>query len=63
MSSHRTMSKTLKARDHHGADSLDITIPVDAVREYDINQGDVFELETEEQDGDVVLRYRRVYES
>ncbi|ERG94794.1 hypothetical protein [Haloquadratum walsbyi] len=57
------MSKTLKTRDHHGADSLDIIIPVDAVREYDINQGDVFELEAEEQDGDVILRYRRVYES
>lgn len=57
------MSKTLKARDHHGADSLDVTIPVDAVREFSINQGDVFELEAEEQDGDLVLRYRRVYES
>ena len=57
------MSKTLKARDHHGADSLDVTIPVDAVREFSINQGDVFEFEAEEQDGDLILKYRRVYES
>jgi len=57
------MAPTFKARDHYGADSLDITIPVEAVREHDINPGDVFELEYEEDDGDVVLRYRRVYES
>ena len=57
------MASTFKARDHHGADSLDITIPVEAVREHDLNPGDVFELTYEKEDGDVILRYRRVYES
>ena len=57
------MMATFKARDHYGADSLDITIPVEAVREHDINPGDVFELEYEEDDGDVLCSYRRVYKS
>jgi len=57
------MSKTLKARDHHGADSLDITIPVNAVREYDINQGDIFEFEITSEGDELVLKYKRVYQS
>jgi len=58
------MTKTVKAREHHGADSLDITIPVDVVREHDVSKGDIFEVEVEEgEDGEVVLKYRRVYKS
>jgi len=57
------MTQTVKAREHHGANSLDLTLPVEVVREYDVTPGDVFEIEFTEEDGDVVLKYRRVYES
>lgn len=56
-----SMSKTVKARKHHGADSLDITVPVEIVREHDITEGDVFEIEVKEEEGKVTLKYKRVY--
>jgi hypothetical protein len=53
------MKKTVKARKHHGA-SLDLTIPAEVMREYNISEGDIFELIiTEEKEP--VLSYRRVY--
>jgi len=57
------MAKTVKARIHHGADSLDITIPVEIVREHDINEGDIFKIKVNEKDENLVLSYERVYES
>ena len=57
------MAQTVKTREHHGADSFDLTVPVDVVREHEINKGDIFEVKAEVDDGDVVLTYRRVYES
>jgi len=56
------MGKTVKAREHHGANSLDLTIPSDVVREYKVSPGDVFEIE-HEGDNEVVLKFRRVYKS
>ena len=61
--SQTSMTQTVKAREHHGANSLDLTLPVEVVREYNVTPGDVFEIEFTEEDGDVVLQYRRVYES
>jgi bifunctional DNA-binding transcriptional regulator/antitoxin component of YhaV-PrlF toxin-antitoxin module len=46
------MPQTVKAREHHGADSLDLTIPTEIVREYNLSPGDVLEVSTKEgQDG------------
>lgn len=56
------MTNTVKAREHHGADSLDITIPTELVRELDISAGDIFEVE-HDRDGNIVLKYKRVYQS
>lgn len=54
---------TVKAREHHGASSLDLTIPAELKEEYDIAVGDVFQIETEENDeSELVLKYTRVYE-
>ena len=57
------MKTTVKARVHYGADSLDLTIPVEIIRKYDIEAGDVFELTIEEKrtNDETVLSYRRVY--
>jgi len=56
------MGKTVKARIHHGADSLDLTIPADMVRELDVNSGDIFEIEISE-NSPLEITYKRVYES
>lgn len=55
--------KTVKARIHHGAESLNLTIPADVVRENEINEGDVFEIEVAEKEGNTIIKYHRVYES
>ena len=55
------MRKTVKAREHHGADSLNLTIPADIRREYHIEPGDIFEIIVEETGDELSLRYRRVY--
>lgn len=56
------MAKTVKARVHHGADSLDLTIPVDVVREFNVNDGDIFEIDVSEDDS-LEITYERVYKS
>ena len=54
--------RTIKAREHHGANSLDLTIPADVCKECDLRPGDVFAVTADCADEDeVVLRYRRVY--
>jgi len=56
--------KTVKARIHHGSDSLDLTLPTDFKREYSVNAGDIFEVRAvENQDGGIEFRYKRVYSS
>ena len=55
------MTDTVKAREHYGANSLDITIPSEEVRNYNINPGDIFEFKIESEDGELVLTYERVY--
>jgi len=56
------MKKTVKSREHHGADSLDLTIPTKIVKEYDINPGDIFEITEYKDDDTLVLKYKRIYE-
>ena len=57
------MSKTVKARVHHGADSLDLTIPAEVVRDYNVNSGDVFEISIRDGDNELEIEYKRVYRS
>lgn len=57
------MGKTVKAREHHGANSLDLTIPSEVVREYDVKPGDIFEIEVKSEDNRLILNYERVYQS
>lgn len=52
---------TVKARVHHGSNSLDLTIPSDIVAAKTINPGDVFRLVAKEEKGNLVLVYERVY--
>lgn len=57
------MSDTLKARERHGADSLDLTIPTKIVRELGVSEGDVFKLDVEKDSEEIKLIYKRIYKS
>lgn len=55
--------KTVKVRGRNGTATMDITVPAAVSRAYDIEQGDVFAIETETDDeGRLVLKYTRVYD-
>ena len=59
------MSKThvVKARRHYGSESLNLTIPAEVRRELDINVGDVFVVEHEQEGDTLILKYRRILKS
>jgi len=56
------MAKTVKARAHPGANSLNLTIPAEIVRIYNLKAGDIFELTVDAKE-QFILSYRRVYSS
>ena len=53
---------TVKARQHHGAKSLDITIPVAICSEYKIQEGDVFTIDIYRENDMIKILYSRIYE-
>jgi hypothetical protein len=53
--------KIVKARLHHGSNSLDLTIPSEIVMNFKINPGDVFRVVAKMDRDAVVLQYERVY--
>jgi hypothetical protein len=54
--------KTVKVRGREGTATMDLSIPASISREYDVEQGDVFTIESEtDDDGQLVLHYTRVY--
>jgi bifunctional DNA-binding transcriptional regulator/antitoxin component of YhaV-PrlF toxin-antitoxin module len=57
------MAKTVKAREHYGADSLDLTIPTSVVEEHDLSPGDIFEITVEEEGEDIAISYKLVHRS
>lgn len=55
--------KTVKARGRRGTATMDLSIPAEVSREYDIDAGDVFAVEVATDDDDQpVIRYTRVYD-
>jgi hypothetical protein len=54
---------TVKARAHHGTDSLDLTIPTQVCKENKINEGDVFSLDVVNEGKSTVLKYTRIFEN
>ena len=55
-----TSHRTVKARAHHGATSLDLTLPADLCRALDVRPGDVFAVDARDDGGRVVITYVRV---
>lgn len=52
---------TVKTRAHHGAKSLDLTIPVSLCEEFKINEGDIFIVEVRQNNKDFELVYKRIF--
>jgi len=54
---------TVKARVHYGSKSLDLTIPANLVKKYNIKPGDIFKVNIEEKPEVVVISYSRIFEN
>lgn len=53
---------TVQARERPGSGSRELTIPAEYRDEFDVQQGDVFQVEAnEDENGDLVIKYTRVY--
>lgn len=53
--------QTVRARKRQGSNSLDLTIPSRVCKNYEVKQGDIFEIDALLDKGDIRLTYRRVY--
>jgi hypothetical protein len=54
--------ETVKARGRQQSSSLDLTLLAEISDEYEVRQGDIFSVETEEDDkGRLVVKYTRVF--
>ena len=57
----------IKAREHYGSKSLDLTLPASICKKHGIVQGDTFAVEVEEEkiqgSEKLVIKYIRIYSS
>lgn len=51
----------VKARAHHGAPSLDLTIPAELRKALGLEPGDIFVVSGSKKDGKIVVSYTRIY--
>jgi len=52
---------TVKAREHQGTKSLDLTIPAKIVKDANISQGDIFKITLVKEKDKLSIKYVRVY--
>lgn len=55
--------QTVKARERHGSNSLDLTLPANIVKNYSLNKGDIFKVELINNDDELKLIYTLVYKN
>jgi len=54
-------AQVVRARKHQGSSSLDLTIPSKICESYDVQQGDLFEVDALVDKGEIRLLYKRIY--
>lgn len=55
-------NKTVKARERQGSKSLDLTLPTELRKKYDLSKGDIFKI-TVEDDDNLKIIYELVYKN
>lgn len=55
--------KVVKVRGRHGTKSLDITIPAELSKKFDINAGDLFKVKVINDDGLLTITYQLIYKN
>lgn len=55
--------KFVKVRGRHGTKSLDLTIPAELSKEYDINAGDLFKVNIGSDNDVITIKYELIYKN
>ena len=61
LNTHGMVEFTVKAREHQGTKSLDLTIPAKIVEEANISPGDIFKIQVSKDENTLNIQYIRVY--
>lgn len=56
-------NKTVKARERQGSNSLDLTLPTEIRKKYNISKGDIFKITVKEDDDNLKIIYELVYKN
>lgn len=54
---------TVKARERHGSNSLDLTLPSSIIKEFSLNKGDIYKVETIEDKGEFKVVYTLIFKN
>lgn len=52
---------TVKARERHGSNSLDLTLPASIIKEFSLNKGDIYKVEAIEDNGNFKIVYSLIF--
>lgn len=52
---------TVRARERHGTTSLDLTLPADIIKQNSLKKGDIYKVETIEENGNLKIVYTLVF--
>ena len=55
--------KFVKVRGRHGTKSLDLTIPAELSKEFDINAGDLFKVNITSDNDIITIKYELIYKN
>lgn len=54
---------TVKARERHGTNSLDLTLPSSIIKEFSLNKGDIYKIDAIEENGEFKLVYTLIFKN
>ena len=54
---------TIKARERHGSNSLDLTLPSSIIKEFSLNKGDIYKVDAIEENGEFKLVYTLIFKN
>ena len=55
--------QTVKARERHGSNSLDLTLPASIIKEFSLNKGDVYKVEVINENGEFKIVYTLIFKN
>ena len=54
---------TVKARERQGTNSLDLTLPARIVKNFSLNKGDIYKVDTVEDNGEFKIVYTLIFKN